>query len=159
MPAGYGFGGSGSINDPVACQGTITAPSDGALDLNAGLSLSGTGVVQLSLGALTNNDLISGISGGTLSVYTQYVGSGGTGSFTQSGGNNNVGNTLYLGYNAGDSGSYSLSGSGRFFTQGLEYIGNSGAGSFTQSGGVNEDQQNLYLGEQAGGNGTYLPQR
>ena len=100
-------------------------PSDGALDLNAGLSLSGTGVVQLSLGALTNNDLISGISGGTLSVYTQYVGSGGTGSFTQSGGNNNVGNTLYLGYNAGDSGSYSLSGSGRFFTQGLEYIGNS----------------------------------
>ena len=37
VPAGQGFAGSGSISDPVICQGTITAPSGGTINLNAGL--------------------------------------------------------------------------------------------------------------------------
>ena len=39
-----------------------------------------------------------------------YVGYGGTGSFTQSGGTKTSGYDLYLGYNSTDSGSYALSG-------------------------------------------------
>ena len=42
VPAGKGFGGWGSINDPVNCQGTITAASGGVIDLNNGLILSGS---------------------------------------------------------------------------------------------------------------------
>ena len=57
VPAGQGFGGSGSINDPVNCQGTITATSGGAINLSGGLTLSGTGTVNLGSGNLTTNDL------------------------------------------------------------------------------------------------------
>ena len=88
VPAGQGFGGMGSINDPVNCQGTITAASVAIINLNNGLVLSGTGTVALGSGTLTVNDTISGISGGSLSVYNQYVGNGGSGTFTQSGGAN-----------------------------------------------------------------------
>ena len=42
----------------------------------------------------------------------EYVGYSGTGTFTQSGGTNAIANALYLGYNAGSSGTYNLSGSG-----------------------------------------------
>ena len=60
------------------------------------------------------------MTGGTLAVANEYVGMGGTGVFTQSGGTNtnlppnNSGYTgyLYLGYNAGDSGTYNLGGTG-----------------------------------------------
>ena len=67
VPAGQGFVGSGSINDPVVCQGTITA-SGNPINFNDGLALSGTGAVNLNGGNLTKNDAISGISGGALSV-------------------------------------------------------------------------------------------
>ena len=68
VPAGQGFGGSGAINDPVVCQGTITAATSGTINLNNGLALSGTGTVVLGSGTLTVNDSASGISGGSLSV-------------------------------------------------------------------------------------------
>ena len=57
VPAGQGFGGSGSISDPVNCQGTITAASGGTINLSGGLTLSGTGTVNLGSGNLTSNDL------------------------------------------------------------------------------------------------------
>ena len=117
--------------------------------------LSGTGTINLGSGNLTTNDLLSGISGGSLSVANQYVGSGGTGTFTQSGGNNSIGNTLYLGYNAGDSGAYNLSGSGQLSASG-EYVGYSGTGTFTQTGGTNSlGYGGLYLGANAGSSGAY----
>ena len=40
VPAGLGFGGVGTIVDPVVCQGTITAASGAAINLNNGLVLS-----------------------------------------------------------------------------------------------------------------------
>ena len=55
----------------------------------------------------------------------------------QSGGTNSVAGYLYLGYNAGSSGTYNLSGSGLLSAGYSEYIGYSGSGSFTQSGGTN----------------------
>ena len=60
---------------------------------------------------------VSGMNAG------EYVGSSGTGTFTQSGGTNNIGSgCLYLGYNAGSSGSYTLSGSG-LLSAANEYVG------------------------------------
>ena len=47
VPAGKGFGGWGSINDPVVCQGTIAAASGGVINLDNGLVLSGNGSVSL----------------------------------------------------------------------------------------------------------------
>ena len=58
-----------------------------------------------------------------MSIYSQYVGYSGTGSFTQTGGTNNAnGNSdLYLGSNAGSSGAYFL-GNG-LLSEGIEYVG------------------------------------
>jgi autotransporter-associated beta strand protein len=153
VPAGQGFAGSTSIGDPVVCLGTITAPSGGTINLNAGLALSGTGVVQLGSGTLTNNDLVSGISGGSLSAAYQYVGKSGTGTFTQSGGTTTIGDNLYLGYGAGDSGTYNLSG-GQLSTY-YQNIGLSGTGSFVQTGGTNTSSYYFYLGANPGSSGGY----
>ena len=57
VPAGQGFGGWGTITDPVNCQGTIIATSSGAINLAGGLIVSGTGHVDLGLGTLTINDI------------------------------------------------------------------------------------------------------
>ena len=70
------------------------------------------------------------------------MGYSGTGSFTQSGGANNVNGgfnylSLGLGYNAGSSGTYNLSGGGLLSAAQNEYVGYSGTGTFTQSGGTN----------------------
>jgi autotransporter-associated beta strand protein len=53
VAAGQGFGGWGSINDPITCQGTITATPGEFVNLNAGLRLSGSGEVNLGTGTLT----------------------------------------------------------------------------------------------------------
>ena len=155
VPAGSGFVGSASINDPVACQGTLAAPSGGSINLDNGLTLSGTGYVGLGPGALTNNDPTSGISGGTLSATNQYVGSGGTGTFSQSGGYNTPFN-LFLGFNTNDVGGYVQSGGTNSVGQYL-YVGyNSGSsGTYTQTGGTNGVAQGLYLGYNSGSSGTY----
>ena len=98
VPAGQGFAGTGSINDPVACQGTITTASGYGLNLANGLVVSGNGNVNLGIGSsgsglnggiLTVNDFTSGISGGSTSAAYQYLGKGGTGLFTHSAGTNN----------------------------------------------------------------------
>ena len=117
--------------------------------------LSGNGSVNLGNGSsLTVNDSTSGITGGTLSLSYQYVGSGGTGRFTHSGGSAGVA-SLYLGYNAADSGTYSLSGAGTLSTN-SEYVGYSGAGSFTQSGGSNSvSYYGFYLGYNSTATATY----
>ena len=90
---------------------------------------------------------------GVLSAAAEYVGNSGTGSFTQSGGTNNVPNGssdgLYLGYNAGSSGTYNLSGSG-VLAAFNEYVGNSGTGTFTQSGGTNSYCSDLYIANNVG---------
>ncbi|MGA2256730.1 MAG: autotransporter-associated beta strand repeat-containing protein [Thermoguttaceae bacterium] len=95
---------------------------------------------------------------GLLSATAEYVGSGGTGTFTQTGGtnsgipNNNGSHLdLSLGVNSG-SGTYNLSGSGLLSTEG-ELVGLSGTGTFTQTSGTNSGA--LFLGQGAGGNGTY----
>ena len=94
------------------------------------------------------------------------MGYSGTGTFTQSGGTNDLCGTycyLYLGCNPGSSGSYILSGGSLF--AGNEYVGASGSGTFTQTGGTNcatgpgngsiFTASTLYVGSGTGGSGTY----
>jgi T5SS/PEP-CTERM-associated repeat protein len=155
VPAGKGFTGSFSFNDQVVCQGTITA-SGGSINLNNGLVLSGSGSVNLgSNGILTVNDTTSGISGGTLSTYQQYVGKGGTGSFAHTGGTNTIADSLFLGYNSADSGTYTLSGTNSRLSAANQQVGYSGAGTLSQTAGSNTVSNTLYLGSNATGNGTY----
>ena len=175
VSAGTGFGGWGTIADPVACQGTILATQGGWINLNNGLYLSDPGQVSLGTGTLIVNDTnFSGMAGGALTAALMVVGSNGTGSFPQSGGTS-VLSTLYLGNNATDTGTYLLSGtaqlsvgnetigysgsgtfmqSGGALSVGYETIGVSGSGTFTQTGGVHT-VGTLYLAEEFGSAGTY----
>ena len=133
------------------CQGTIAATSGGSINLNGGVTVSGFGNVSLGYGSFTVNDSLSGIAAGSLSAFTGYVGSSGTGTFNQSGGTNNLGSgNLILGNSAGSSGSYNLGGSG-VISAGTESIGSSGTGTFNQSGGTNIVMRMLSFGV----SGTY----
>ena len=111
--------------------GTIMATSGGTINLSGELTLSGTGTVNLGSGNLTTNDPLSGISGGSLFVVNHYVGNGGTGTFTQSGGTNNISSSLCLGDSAADSGTYNLGGSSQLSAS-TEYVGYSGTGTLVR---------------------------
>ena len=125
--------GSGTIDDHVVCQGTLN--SERYIVLNGGLNISDMGSVYLSYGSLIVNDAISGMSGGLLNSYAQYIGYTNSGTFTQTGGSNS-GIELYLGYGSGCSGTYNLSNNGQLsFLR--EFIGNYGTGVFNQTGGTN----------------------
>ena len=72
----------------------------------------------------------------------EYIGRYGTGSFTQTGGTNTIGNTVRVGYYSGSDGTYQLSGTGQLSAE-WETIGYAGTGSFTQTGGTNTVSSNL----------------
>ncbi len=79
------------------------------LNLNNGLVLSGTGVVYLGSGNLTVNDRQSGMSGGSLSIGSQYVGRAAALACSRSpAGPTPSPNDLYLGCTAADSGPTTL---------------------------------------------------
>ena len=118
---------------------------------------AGGSVILGSNGNLTVNDAASGQGGGTLSVSNQYVGSGGTGTFTQSGGTNTVSSNLYLGNAATDNGTYALNGPATLSAT-TQYVGYSGTGTFSQSAGTNALKNgyvSLYLGYNTTGTGSY----
>ena len=91
---------------------------------------------------------------GLLYTNSEYVGVGGSGSFTQSGGTHAVSSSLYLGYFGGSVGSYNLSGNG-LLTALNETIAYSGSGGFTQSGGTNLISDGLILAQTATSAGAY----
>ncbi len=147
-----------SINDPVNCQGTLNSPYYPTIKLNNGLILSGNGVVNLSsYSSITINDSTSQMTGGSLTCGAFYVGSGGTGSFSQSGGVGDVianqQSGLTLGNSAGDVGNYVLS-NGTLYAQSPAYVGYAGIGTFTQTGG--SAGLDMTLGYSVGGRGTYI---
>jgi hypothetical protein len=90
----------------------------------------------------------------------QYVGYSGTGTFTHTAGTNTISGSLILGYNAGSSGTYALSGDGQLTVTssisdhnvGNEYVGGDGAGTFNHSGGANTISNSLCVG---GAKGIY----
>ena len=82
-------------------------------------------------------------SGYQLTATNEYVGYSGNGTFWQSGGGNAPTN-LYLGYNSGTTGTYTLQGGSlACTTSSIQYIGYSGTGFFTQTGGT-------YVGKYSG---------
>jgi fibronectin-binding autotransporter adhesin len=92
------------------------------------LTLGGTGssTIRMTAGQLTAK--INGSSGGA-----ENIGSSGKGTFTQSGGTNTTSGGLFLGLNAGGSGTYNLNG-GMLNVSGLG--GGSGTAVFNFSGGT-----------------------
>ena len=119
------------------------------------------GTATITTSGLKSNAIdVGGAAGGTIDMtsgssweYFATVGLNGSGTFLQSGGTNNDSNKLYLGYNAEDSGVYSLSGSATLSTY-YEYVGYAGTGVFNQTGGTNLTQT-LSLGNSASAAGTY----
>ncbi len=111
---------------------------------------------SLSLGNTAGSGMIE-LNGGGLTVSNSaFVGLSGAGSFTQSAGSSTVSSTtggLYVGYNTGASGDYSLV-AGQL-SGGNEYVAYSGTGNFSQSGGTNNLSHYLYLGYNATASGTY----
>ncbi len=113
------------------------------------------------------------LSGGALQADFEWVGGGGTGTFTQTGGVNTVATSLFVGTDlsgtgGAGTGTYNLSGTASLkvsLTSGpaaWEYVGVSGGtGTFNQSGGTNNMQGGILfvgtdvLGSGKGGTGTY----
>ncbi len=146
--AGEGFAGRGRIDDHVVCAGTITASVGRAIDLNGGLMVTSGGSVDLGgkRGTLRVNNTVSGLAGGSLSARDEYIGDTGTGSFSHTAGMNTIRRDLYLGYGAGSSGTYELSGDGALLA-GETYVGHQGTGVFRQTGGVH-NTEGMVLGFQ-----------
>ena len=153
-------GGSLTVNDALSgiSGGSLTANTE---DIGKG----GTGTFTQTAGTNTTSGsyLYLGYNSGDKGTYNlsgtgllqrqNYgqtivcVGFSGTGVFTQSGGS--VNEFVYLGYNSGSVGTYTLSGGQ---VNGAT-VGNSGVGTFTQSGGTNSGS--LYLGTNSTGTGSY----
>jgi hypothetical protein len=94
------------------------------------------------------------LSGGSLAVTgDEYIGYSGTGTFVQNGGASTATN-LYVGYNSGSTGLYSLSGSGSLSISGNEIVGEAGAGTFNQTGGTNAIGGALDIGNNVGSSGS-----
>jgi fibronectin-binding autotransporter adhesin len=139
----------------------------------------GRGVLNQSAGTVSinsNTDLILGHGANSTGAYTlsggllvadqsELIGYSGTGTFTQSGGINQIQASAIgffaLGNNTNSTGTYNLSelsGASELGVNASEYIGNSGAGFFNQNGGTNTVSgvgHRLYLGNAASGTGTY----
>ena len=156
IPAANTIRGVGSISDHVNCDGTLSATSGRAINLNSGLTISNSGAVSLGAGDVHVNDASSGMDSGSLNAANNYVGYSNTGTFTQTGGANSVTDTLYIGgILSSCSGSYALSGIGQLSAQ-SEIIGLHGSGTFTQTGGTNTVSNTLSLGpSQFGSTGSY----
>jgi hypothetical protein len=155
----YNLSGTGSIiaggntGEVVGYSGTGNFTQNGGLNsIVAGVSGAG-----LYLGYNSGSSGTYTLNGGSLRVATnnaEYVGYFSAGSFIQTGGTNIVAvnggaNTggpyaLFLGYNPGITGSYSLGGTGSLESE-TEYVGYGGTGTFTQSGGTNTLTNDLTL--------------
>jgi autotransporter-associated beta strand protein len=109
----------------------------------------------------TSNDDAWIVNGGTVTVSspgdvcnTLSLGStAGSGTVQMNGGTNFITNALYLGYDAGSTGAYSVIGTGQLSAS-IEYVGYSGTGNFTQSSGINSVGSSFNLGY--GGSGSYI---
>jgi autotransporter-associated beta strand protein len=145
--------GTGTVPDHVNCDGILAKRGAATLTLNNGVTLGANASAMVD--SLYVDDSISGMSGGSLTTnFYQYYGNTKTAAFNQTGGTNTA-YYLYLGYQAGCSGSYSLSGSGVLNTTADERLGYRAAGTFTQDGGTHTVGGYLHLGGTytLGGNG------
>ena len=150
------FAGSNTFSGNTSItSGTLNLSSGGALQTTSGITVDTGGGISLATNALLST------------TDTEYIGNSSTGTLAQSGGTNNIGNVLHVGYNAGSSGTYTLSGGVLAMTNTTmytnygqpggpcEYVGYSGTGNFVQSAGTNSICNDLVLGYNVGSSGTY----
>ena len=144
----------------LSVGGNITTNSSGSTMIIDGGTLNTEGSISVGYFHVGYNSGSEGSfilkSGQSLSATTgiyfdsaiESIGYQGNGRFTNSGGTNNIGGTLYLGYKAGSTGEYLLN-SGTVTTSDL-YIGSSGGGIYRQSDGATKVNNSLYLGYNSG---------
>ncbi|RMF83367.1 MAG: PEP-CTERM sorting domain-containing protein [Nitrospirae bacterium] len=168
----YTLSGSGELN---LLRQTVGLEGDGQFTQKGGNNYALT--LELGYGAVSPWQPSEGdydLSGGTLSATDEYVGMAGNASFLHTGGTNQVGGTLYVGY-AGTPGppaetartaaatvpvfgffhSYELSGEETSLSAATEVVGHGTGGDFTQSGySGNTVSGTLVVGE-AEGFGSY----
>lgn len=158
LALGYNTGGNGTY---TMTGGVLQAP-DGIFSLVVGNYGTGTfnqsdGDVRAStntvgvlyLGKYSGSDGSYNLSGaGTLTAWSEHIGSQGVGMFNQSGGTNTV-NYLLSVSNAGGTGTYTMTGGTLEASDGGFDIrlGTSGTGNFNQSAGtVNMGNESLFVG-------------
>ena len=178
----YDLYGSRTYSGAVSGSGSLTKIGNGSLTLTGSDTYSGKTTVSGGTLAITNSAVVQGTnsltadSGGAMTLAgnallsttgTEYVGNSGIGTFVQSGGTNNIGNILHVGYNAGSSGTYTLASGMLAMTNTTmytnygqpggpcEYVGYSGTGNFVQSAGTNSVCNDLVLGYNVGSSGMY----
>jgi len=156
--------GRGNIYDHVNVQGELSTPdSYQAINVLEGIFVSGGGKAHLGEGKAVIENEISGMSGGELWMEIMYVGKEGNGRFIHSGGLTKFeesyvgGSDLYVGFEAGSSGYYELTGKGVVQMEDI-FIGGSGTGRFIQNAGTvlltYSSGAALHVGG-AGGDGYY----
>lgn len=146
IDAAHTIYGSGRITDHVNCVGGgLSTFADDDLLLSNGLTVSaGSNIALGSHGYLSVSDTTSGMSGGSIAFFEEYIGDSGAGTFTHTGGTNSPYN-LDVGDSAGSMGTYKLSDSGILLAN-WEHIGYNGSGTFQQTGGTNTISNCLTLG-------------
>jgi hypothetical protein len=155
-PSGVPGGTEVRVTSTLGLTQTITYDYPGSstlqvlvVDLTGG---SGGAGEILSMSA-NNLATLPGGSGESIGDSEFDGGSGGVGTFHQSGGINTT-SSLFLGYNSTDTGYYNLSGTGSLVDSFDETVGEHGTGVFTQSGGTNTAFR-FDLGVFGGSTGTY----
>ena len=136
-----GYSGSGTFTQS---DGTVTFGGNSNGGLCLGFNSGSSGTCNLSGGQLI---------GGPYSNF-EYVGYSGTGSFTQTGGNNttNLG-YLYLGFNSGSSGTYSLAGRDAVIVRVRRLLGHGKLYAVRRDHHCN--RSGAYLGYNTGSSGSY----
>jgi hypothetical protein len=177
-------GGTNTITNGNLYLGTNSG-STGTYTLGSGASLLASNsfelVGQFGLGnfsqtggtnTITGAELSIGNSAGSTGTYTlgsgasllasnstEYVGYSGLGNFNQTGGNNTItGYSLFVGYQSGGTGTYTLSGGSLIAnnSNSFEFVGYMGVGNFNQTGGTNTiTGAGLIVGDGSGVTGNY----
>ncbi|MCK4626513.1 MAG: hypothetical protein KAV00_14435, partial [Phycisphaerae bacterium] len=127
-----------AITDHVECAGSLAPRESNHPYLTEGLFVHSGGSVDLgSNGRLYIDNLISGITDGSLKAEIEIIGNTGAGQFIQTGGSNTIADDMYLGDETGSSGTYILRGNGQiqFGFYGDLRIGRNGYGHFIQENG------------------------
>ena len=174
LPAGQ----SGDWSNPLNWDNGVPTSSINVAVANGGtatISQSGMVCQALDLGGTSSGAVVM-TGGGLSSSGSQYIGFSGVGTFLQQGGGNSIyrgytdgSSCLYLGYNVGSCGTYTLSGTAGLALESttssaIEYVGYSGSGTFIQTGGTNSvvslDNFDgcygyIYIGYNSGATGTY----
>lgn len=118
--------------------------------------------VWIGIGRDSTREALYDLQGGTLNSGQVEIGyvydfgdPGGWGRFEQSGGTHAVADDLVLGWDAGATGSYNLSGASVLTVAGSEWVGQAGWGTFTQAAGTHSVANDLYVDAAVASKGTF----